>query len=84
MLPDNKHFCTCSTDATVRIWNFDKEIEAETYLVGFRDFVSGCIWVDNNKCIGASWDSIINFYNIDWNYVKDFYDKGMDKNYEKM
>jgi len=28
MLPDNKHFSTCSTDSTVRIWDFNKEVEA--------------------------------------------------------
>jgi len=61
MLPDMKHFSTASTDATVRIWKFEKEVEAVAYLAGFRDFVSNCLWVDNNTCIAASWDSIINF-----------------------
>lgn len=28
MLPDSKHFSTSSTDSTVRIWNFEKDVEA--------------------------------------------------------
>jgi len=70
MLPDMMHFSTASTDSTVRIWKFDKDVEAVAYLTGFRDFVSNCLWYDNNTCIGASWDSIINFYKIDWDTVK--------------
>lgn len=30
MLPDMKHFSTASTDSTVRIWKFEKEVEAVT------------------------------------------------------
>jgi len=41
------------------------------------------LWIDNNRCVGASWDSIINFYNIDWNQVDDFFKKGKDKKTEK-
>lgn len=79
MLPDNKHFSTCGTDSIVRIWDFNKEVEAKAYLAGFHDFVSNCLWVDNNLCIGSSWDSIINFYKIKWDEIDEFFKAGKNK-----
>ena len=62
--PQEKFIVTCDRDEKVRVTNYPSVYNIQTYLLGHREFVSCCAFIDNHHVLTGSGDSKIKLWNI--------------------
>jgi len=64
LLLENGKFVTCSTDETIRVWNFDKTMP-EKVLTGHTSAILNIILLQNGRVCSGSYDGMIKIWNIE-------------------
>lgn len=62
--PREKFIVTCDRDEKVRVTNYPSVYNIQTYLLGHREFVSSCAFIDDQHVLTGSGDSQIKLWNI--------------------
>lgn len=62
--PQEKFIVTCDRDEKVRVTNYPSAYNIQAYLLGHREFVSCCTFIDNHHVLTGSGDSKIKLWNI--------------------
>ena len=62
--PQEKFIVTCDRDEKVRVTNYPSVYNIQAYLLGHREFVSCCTFIDDQHVLTGSGDSQIKLWNI--------------------